>query len=252
MSVINRLIARATGSVELGIRANLPARFDHGDQGNNNDFLELSEKIREPQSVAGRSTPAIEIEPNKPGTAAESHRPNNSEIEKTPAVSEDNSDEQSTISWPKPLVESNVHLSSHPENPTIDSKRQSQTKPTINTVSLNETAEPVATTQQVPASIPNSINVDQRKTVTQLPKSPAPLLSRVETPTYSATQALPVAIAQKALNSTDKQNTVPDISIHIGRIDLRTSAVKPATTRTASVKPSAIPSLADYLNGGSS
>lgn len=252
MSVINRLIGRATGTAAIGIRANLPARFDHGEPGSNNNFSDLSENIGEPQSVVGLSAAGIKTEPTKPSTAAESYQPINFEIETTPAVPDNSSDEQPTISRPKPVVEAKAYSQLNPEIPLIDSTSQSPTTPYRNAGSQSETAEQVATMQQAPTATSNALNVDRKEPVTPFPESPTPLLPRVATPTYLATDALPATTAQQAPNSTDNQTTVPDINIHIGKIDLRTTAAKPAKTRSVSDKRSAMPSLADYLNGGAS
>jgi len=87
------------------------------------------------------------------------------------------------------------------------------------------------------------------------PVAPTPLLSadprphRIQVPDVALPrhQSAPVAEGQPAAPGAPE----PEVVIHIGRLDIRTDRPKPAPTPRA-VRPSGMPSLADYLRGGRS
>jgi hypothetical protein len=81
---------------------------------------------------------------------------------------------------------------------------------------------------------------------------PAPLDRLSETLTVA--MAAPPAVAAQTRVAEPKQDEVAaaEITIHIGQLDIRAEAPKPASSRRRSTQRRSLPALSDYLRGGRS
>lgn len=252
--VLQRLVGRATGDSFAGLRPRLPSRFESGIRETG-----FQERYAE-QSAHPTPAPSTESEEEDPRpTSASSTESKTASLEQhrrtTPTAP---APLQTTVSKARPG-------GSHPITPkrpeTGDAAPAILTAPTVPTPLLPEAPsvrpplaplqEPSGYRPQIP-SHRDDLEHTQPEHREPPHLAPEPLLPT--TPATSLTGNLAVADTVSPLDAINgpfapDEETSPEISIHIGRLDIRSEAPKPAPQKRPATPARSLPSLSDYLRG---
>lgn len=241
--VFQRMIGRATGAAPSGLRPRLPSRFetDLSEGGFAETAAEIPataapdapEAVRPDAPRQRRATRPAPTPPEAaPTTPPEPHRavrPAPAPPEAAPAPL---SEGENAPAPPPPVLPLAVHA--HPMSPAPD---------------LQEPAPP----HEPPAS-GETIPTTRSPADAATPDQPRPLLPPDPTGAR-APEILPGAIPAPDMrlgDATEQAPSEPEITIHIGQLDLRTQPPHAPKPRPRATPAGTLPSLADYLRGGRS
>jgi hypothetical protein len=231
--VLQRLIGRATGEVSTGLRPRLPSRFETGIR--DTGLLEIHAE----EHTRPTSAPSAQPEPTAPrhlpraAVAVSLADPPSAPLQ-TPAPQPHDPASPPITAAPSAIVAA-------PPTPGA------RTAP----VPLLPAAPTRTPTMTSPPPLPHAT---PRVETPQLRSAPEPLLprapaSRLSEAQLEALNAAPSAgEVTSAAQSTPGEAAAPEITIHIGRLDISTAAPKPAAPRRTTQSRS-LPPLSDYLRG---
>jgi hypothetical protein len=219
--VLTRLVGRATGTQVPGLRPRLPALFE-GDA-RSAGFLEVA---------AESPAPPANAETAEPVSAPSQHR---SAAERDPL---------SQTAHPAPLVppSKSAGLVEPVDAPPAASPATPAQPP------LRSAAQPVDAREARPLAPPSPI------ASSEVPPAPSPLLpvqpardlaQRIATLSAGMAPGLPRPVAAEVVAPTE-----PEITIQIGRMDIRAESPAPRPAQPRASPAASLPSLADYLRGG--
>lgn len=238
--VLNRLVARATGAATSGVRARMPARFEGAGLAEDG-FSVVSEDV--PAAAAG-------IALSGPNVAQKET------VDRGPV--------DAPTAGAEPIAESPL------DDPPIAAYRpeallhEPLAQPDMAHSSEDSALSSVMSDPSIAAS---EDGLPEPQTLDLLTEVSGPLPERAEAPDRAPVPMLPrdqplessenAPVSGLKLNTSQMQappaaNTVPqapDITIHIGRIELRSEAARPPKPKRAA-RQSSMPTLADYLKGG--
>jgi hypothetical protein len=244
--VVNRLLARATGRERSTLHLRRPARFERGPTRLGSREALPSEELDERAAAPLR---AAEPEPSsgpRPVPRETGHASEGRPHRAPPA--------------PAPETRPDAPPSANPGAPVA-----TPPDPRANAVERLELppasrAKARAMRRAAPGSTPAAEQATAASPAPPPPARPrdppdaaAPLLDNRPGPSSDAPERHPLAASPRRMEramSLDRAapQPLPDLTIHIGRVDLRTEPPRPARVRTARPAPR-LPSLADYLRG---
>ncbi len=239
MSILSRLVARANGTATPGLRTRLPSHFEAGNSAAQEGFFTVQE------DVPARPTP----EPHSPPVAeAPQHRQQDTPRAEPPPGEHNLHNPEPPAPLQPPAQKADTQMAEPTvlptEAPKVPSSGQNQTPQPL----LPETppSEVHITHLEQAASEPERQPIARIETSAPEPLLPADKATVVEHIPHAVAATAPKQHSQAPL-STAEPNP-PEITIHIGRIDLRSDAPRPAQSRTPAKRPT-LPSLSDYLKG---
>lgn len=242
-----RLIGRATGAEMAGLRPRLPALFESsGDQAG---FDERQQEA----SVPASSRPELRrsVPPPAPAAAPRSiadpeRRAAASDVQAQAPIEAQSSGlapsrslnatqppDASSPAIPAPLLRTEVTSApTSPAGPETTGETPSH-------------AAPLPEMRQEPASHPN-----RQIAQGELPDPPRPLLQEL-TPDRAAKENRHIAQAPAASPRPDPRDEAvqPEITIHIGQLDVRSATPQPVAPQRSAPRARNLPSLSDYLRG---
>ncbi|NVO58272.1 hypothetical protein HW561_21020 [Rhodobacteraceae bacterium B1Z28] len=247
MSVLGRLTELASGRAQARLRPRLPTRFEPGGYAEDG-FVTRDQEIaasapnsdRRESALDSPAQPQRKPQKQREQRATDASRPIPSRPQPDPPASRR---ELGPLPIPESVTSETVqnppHLSNQPTRPAQE--KPDQPMPQI----IEQTAE-----------TDGIIHHHHYDTLPPADTPPDPLLPPVENPKFNLTaQILPEPRGERpdrVAAGASGPSAPPEITIHIGRIDLRTpQPEKPRRPKPKGPK-APVASLSDYLKGGSS
>lgn len=237
--VLQRLVARATGAERAGVQARLPARFEAGGMAEDG-FSERVDEVAAPRRAREEAAPLPVREARGEEPVFEERRDDPEAVPPSPEVPRQEARVKVTREAPDEGRQPIAERLGEAETPASPAPLLSTTERTVERVVVEE--------RSVAAAEPPRARAERYA-------PPAPLLP--PEPGRSALAPLPAPhvparrVERQAEAREAPAPQPPEISIHIGRIEVRGEAEKPAPRKRAprEVK---LASLSDYLGGGAS
>ena len=247
--VLQRLIGRATGELSAGLRPRLPSRFESGTR--ETGMQEIHAEDTAPRAAAP---------PDQPDSNAEHVSSSSKSLAAKRPVAEQ---APAPLQAPRTCRPESQPIADTPV--TAEDTSRLVSTPSSSPAPLLPTASPTSTGSPVTALAPDTRSnhptlgdapQQQPERHDPLQAAPPPLLPLDPTPPFADAvseaargQPIPPANPQKAVL---EKASAPEITIHIGQLDIRTEQPKPtgAPARRAG-RPRQMPALSDYLRGGS-
>ncbi|MEX0348074.1 MAG: hypothetical protein AB3N15_01530 [Paracoccaceae bacterium] len=243
--MLTSLVRRATGQATAGLRPRIASRFEAPAE---SGFTEVNEEVT--VSVSAQPSLQPDFERKQPRILDEHNaRPERPESPPQPEVA---SDFQPLLEQP---AQPDIPQMSHAAHSTVDLPQPFVPLFEQVEADASNSAEAVVPPERKPELSPESeppIFAIPESPVSQSPPDPLLCPTReLELPAQLTQPASP----GPALADPEPEAVEPEITIHIGQLDVRArQPSQPATQRQAPARPRAaeLPSLSDYLRGGGS
>jgi hypothetical protein len=239
-AALQRLVARATGALTAGMRPRLASRFETG--------------IRE----AGPQ----EIHAEVAAETAPTPRPSRAESPEAPALRIAAAAAKPPPAQLSPAAVTSLELA--PERHVAAIPAMPERRATVSPEPLHGAAPKALLETRAAPELPRAPMVANAVTIEEVaapvraaippPTAPEPLLPLEPAPRIREAPfvAPPDRPAGRAAPQRRAEAQEPEISIQIGRIDIRAEAARPAGSSQRSAQPRPLPALSDYLRGGRS
>lgn len=241
--VLQRLVGRATGQVSEGLQPRLPARFESAtrEPGLN--------EIRSEESPAPSPPAASEPEVSTP-LSRRAHAP------AIDAPAEPMQPPAAPVEGTFPSTPTEVHVAGQPIDhaPPPADLEAAAPAPLLPQIAAMQTFSAETphreSTKQIPGGASQVLNAETVPVRPDPPRSPPEPLLPADT-AASPLEAPAIAPATPRTEAAPIPDNAepPEITIHIGRLDIRTEAQKPSPPKRPATQPRAMPSLSDYLRG---
>jgi hypothetical protein len=253
---LQRLVGQASGDLSAGLRPRLPSRFESGIR--ETGFQETqAEQSPRPTPTPAPSTESDEGSPRPaPASSTESETASLSHTRRiTPPAPAPlpTRDSEGRLDGPHPIT--------HKRTTTGDASPGISTASPVPTPLLPEALSlrtPLAPLQEPSGHRPqiagHRVDLEHPRQEHRDPPHSAPEPLLPPDPAASLTGNLAVADTVPPLDAIDgpsapDEAAPPEISIHIGRLDIRSEAPKPAPQKRSATPARSLPSLSDYLRG---
>ncbi|WP_157935884.1 hypothetical protein [Paracoccus zhejiangensis] len=218
--ILQRLVGRATGAETPGLRPRLPGRFEGG--AGELGFREVADEVVAPQIPDAKQAEEVPAEgQGRPSAPAE---PAASPIRPAPLLPPAHAPSQPRVAAAEPATAEPPAIAGHAPAAPLEAA-----EPRVSTVTPSLAPDPIR------SAPPPLLPVQPHERLEQA------ITTRLVEHTPAHPHSVPLQLTEAAPE--------PEITIHIGRLDIRSDTPAPRPASRAPQQPS-LPSLADYLRGG--